>query len=63
MQVDKKVKLQTIRSIVHAIHFCFDLTKEKSKFGDLVKLRKNEFESLTLVLQLIEEEIENVDNV
>ena len=61
--VNSKLKLHTICSIVHAINFCFELTKEKSKFGDLVKIRKDEFESLTLILQLIEEEIDNVGNV
>ena len=61
--MNSKLKLQAIFSIVHAINFCFDLTKERIEFSELVKIRKDEFESLTLSLQLIEEEIDNVENV
>ena len=61
--MNKKAKLRVIFSVVHGLNFCFDLVKEKNKFRDLVHISMDEFESLTLILNLIEEEIKNEASV
>ena len=61
--VNKKTKLKIILSIVNGLNYCFDLVKEQNKFSDLTKISKDEFESLTLILQLIEDNIGNSTTV
>ena len=52
--VNKKAKLKAIFYIVNGLNFCFDIVKEQKKFSDLTKITKDEFESLTQIINLIE---------
>ena len=61
--LNQKAKTRTALTIVHGFNFFFDLVKEQNKFNEFSNINKDDFESITLILQLIEQEMDTSTNV
>ena len=61
--VNQRLKWRAVENTIHAFNSCYNIVREQHSFNKISVIKGEEFESITVILQLLEEESADADRV